>query len=354
MKRLAITTMALFALTGSSAVANPILLPDLAQEAPDHLQLRRSGARTLLGFGSAISNIGVGPLIVDAQRVPGKAEMVARQIVRTAPNDMATEQVVAANVGTFVYDADHTHWHFRGFDRYELRRTSDYRLMAPDRKTGFCLGDRRPSSLTGSTPDTHHSDDISSDPTFNCHRGDPERTSLREGISYGWSDDYPAYLEGQFIDVTQVPPGRYYLVHRANPDRLLRETNYANNVSSEQILLKWPKGFRNGTNADYSELRTCVGSDRCPLRPRSQRRPRITGVARAGRLLRCDRGAWGYDPGRYEYRWLHGRIVVASSRSYRTRDADARRVLTCSVTASNAAGRVTVKSRGRLVLARHP
>ena len=43
--------------------------------------------------------------------------------------------------------------------------------------------------------------------------------------------------EGQSIDVTGLKPGRYVLVHRANPGRVLRERSYANNAASALIAL---------------------------------------------------------------------------------------------------------------------
>ena len=61
--------------------------------------------------------------------------------------------------------------------------------------------------------------------------------SVREGISPGFGDDYVPIREGQSIDVTGVPPGRYVLVHRVNPDRALRESSYANDAASVAIEL---------------------------------------------------------------------------------------------------------------------
>ena len=62
-----------------------------------------------------------------------------------------------------------------------------------------------------------------------------------QGISPGFGDDYVPEKEGQSIDVTGLPPGRYVLVHRANPDRTLRERSYANNAASVLIRLRGTK-----------------------------------------------------------------------------------------------------------------
>jgi hypothetical protein len=62
-------------------------------------------------------------------------------------------------------------------------------------------------------------------------------TTLREGISVGYGDDYDAHLEGQEIDITGLPPGRYLLVHTVNPDRSLAELSYENNTSRALIRI---------------------------------------------------------------------------------------------------------------------
>jgi hypothetical protein len=77
---------------------------------------------------------------------------------------------------------------------------------------------------------------------------------VREGISPGFGDDYVPEKEGQSIDVTGLPPGRYVLVHRANPDRELRERSYADNAASVLIELR-------GRHARV--LRRCPDSASC-------------------------------------------------------------------------------------------
>jgi hypothetical protein len=60
-----------------------------------------------------------------------------------------------------------------------------------------------------------------------------------EGITVGWGDNYPANIEGQYIDVTGVAAGRYLLVHRITVGGL-REVNPYNDVSCAAIALKAP------------------------------------------------------------------------------------------------------------------
>jgi hypothetical protein len=60
-----------------------------------------------------------------------------------------------------------------------------------------------------------------------------------------------------------VPPGRYELVHRANPSGTLREMSYANNSSSLLVRIVWPMGY--GDPPDVDVLKRCPGRARCTL-----------------------------------------------------------------------------------------
>jgi hypothetical protein len=111
------------------------------------------------------------------------------------------------------------------FERYELHRSGA--LVGRDRKTGFCLNDAYETRALNRAPRWNGE----------CGRGRPNAQAVREGISPGFGDDYVPEKEGQSIDVTGVPPGRYVLVHRANPGRTLRERSYANNAASVAIQL---------------------------------------------------------------------------------------------------------------------
>jgi hypothetical protein len=214
------------------ALAAP--LPDLDQAPPQGLSVVARGGRLLLVFGSAVDNIGPGELVV---------------VGRRAGRVMRTWQVVGGRRYPlrvrlrYVRSETHEHWHFPGFERYELRRL-DGTLVGRDRKTGFCLRDAYETRALNRKPVW----------AGECRRGHPEAQSVREGISVGFGDDYVPQKEGQSIDVTGLEPGRYVLVHRANPDRVLRERSYANNAASALIAL-------NGQAVVL--LRRCPSSARC-------------------------------------------------------------------------------------------
>jgi hypothetical protein len=229
------------------------LLPDLDQVPPAAISVDVREGRDRLVFASAVENVGLGPLLLTGRRASGaEPEMTARQVVRKVDGTVTTH-VLKARL-RFVVEETHQHWHLLGFERYELR-TPDGKAVGRDRKTGFCLGDRY---------DAHVGSRIPGEPrravwTQECGRDQPERLRIREGLSPGFGDDYVPLLEGQFIDVTGLRPGRYILIHRVNTAGDLRESSYANNAASALIKLR-----REGQGpATVTVLATCPDTDSC-------------------------------------------------------------------------------------------
>jgi hypothetical protein len=173
---------------------------------------------------------------------PGSSTVVDQEIVR--------------GVGRlrYVYASTHEHFHYLSFDRYELRRASDNRRVSHDRKSGFCLGDRyligagsssaRGASFAARRPVAKASIVTTRDLDQECGSGKPGLLTVKEGITPGNGDNYKPSLEGQFLDLTGVPAGRYRLVHRVNADRKLHETTFANDTASALIELKRSKSGR--------------------------------------------------------------------------------------------------------------
>ena len=234
------------------------LLPNLAQATPDDLSGRTDETsakpRFFLGFESAAANLGHGPLVVLGSRPSvGQKEMTLRQ--RIERSDGSTRTVPLRSTLTYVRSSDHSHWHVLGFMRYELRNAAGARLLR-DRKTGFCLGDRYrvEQALPGRPLRSRYSD--------RCGKGAPRLLSIREGISIGWGDNYSPHLEGQELDLTELPAGRYVLVHRVNPTRDIRESDYSDNASSLALDLTWPRGRTSPPRIDV--VARCPGTTACP------------------------------------------------------------------------------------------
>ena len=56
-------------------------------------------------------------------------------------------------------------------------------------------------------------------------------TCSNNGLQAGWADVYSQNLDCQFIDITGVPSGNYYLQMTVNPDALLTEADLGNNTA---------------------------------------------------------------------------------------------------------------------------
>ena len=229
------------------------LLPDLDQAPPSKLEIVEEGDTYRLVFASAVDNVGAGPLLIEGERPNhGTPAMDVRQLVRRS--DGSTRARAVPGEIRYVTSETHEHWHLLGFETYELRLAADGTLVEPDAKTGFCLGDRY---------ETPGRDDLPGKPdrpvwTEECGLDKPGLLEVREGISPGYGDDYDPALEGQFLNVTNVPAGRYLLVHKANPERALEEADYSNNAASVLIQLR-----RAGAIPSVRVLARCADASTC-------------------------------------------------------------------------------------------
>ncbi len=230
------------------------LLPDLDQQAPSGILVLRTAGSTRLGFTSAVDNVGDGPIHIRGRRFGGARVMQADQLVHHRDGTIG----VVPEIGRLAYEPHppHFHWHLEPYEDYELRRASDDTFVARDGKSGFCLLDRwghalrRPGIVPGP-------------PRFvgDCAGGRPEARRVDEGSSVGYTDRYPGFFHGQDIDITGLEPGLYVLVHRANPQRRIREVRYSNNDASALIRISPVNRVTGAPTATI--VRRCPASDRC-------------------------------------------------------------------------------------------
>jgi hypothetical protein len=178
-----------------------------------------------LAFGSKVDALASGgPLIIKGHRASTSDPMTADQIIKNVDGSTTTR----ASMGQLIYEeypgsVSHRHWHYKGFVRYQLLSVSDMSLVRPDNKAGFCLSD----------PDYA--------PDF-CGSMKPQALEVSEGLGPGTTDYYNPNLEGQWIDVQDVPPGDYWLLHWVNSAKEICESDYSNNAAAVKIAL-WPNGY---------------------------------------------------------------------------------------------------------------
>ncbi|KAM4605231.1 protein-lysine 6-oxidase-like [Polymixia lowei] len=104
----------------------------------------------------------------------------------------------------------HQHYHsMDAFSNYDLLEVTTGRKVADGHKASFCLED------TG------------------CDAGFRRRfacTAHTQGLSPGCHDTYAANIDCQWIDITDVPPGNYVLKVTVNPNFLVQESDFSNNI----------------------------------------------------------------------------------------------------------------------------
>jgi hypothetical protein len=152
-----------------------------------------TGRRKLLRFSVATPNIGSSDLVLGP------------------PQD---------NPGLFIWSPCHGHYHLNGYATYELLDASG-QVVVVGRKQAFCL------------------EDVSA---YSSDAGPAKYSCTNQGISIGWEDIYGSSLDCQWLDVTSVSPGNYFVRVTVNPvrsdgTRLLTESDYSNNVAVAPVTI---------------------------------------------------------------------------------------------------------------------
>jgi hypothetical protein len=239
-------TVPLVAALAFAAVAVPAqgaaLKPNMTMVPPYQVQMTTDGSgASFVAFGAAISNKGPGILKVEGLLNPGSnpAQMDAKQILMTT-NDLNTAHVDSEvdHVGTLQFSpsASHNHWHYLHFENYQLLSVPNLDFVAPTRKTGFCLsGLNKGAYCAGGNPNAtqigwNDNSGGNPNPSTSAMGIMPQGAPMTSNQSS--SDDYDPTIEGQDIEITNVPNGRYCLSFTVNPDNKIVETNYADNGSS--------------------------------------------------------------------------------------------------------------------------
>jgi Lysyl oxidase len=298
------------------------LLPDLAQDPPGQVSVQQvagaNGTEFRLGFRSAVRNVGKGPLIIRGHRLSASAPMRADQVVRLAGGASRTYRNVIPM--HYAYEQTHNHFHVLHFDRYSLRDPQSGARVRPDHKSGFCLGDREPVRLPRPRPLPVYGPE-----TGECDFGRPQALHVLEGLTPGYLDDYGPQLEGQYIDITGVPAGRYSLVHRVNADHRIRERNLGNDVAAALIDLQWPSG--QAEQPVVTVLARCRRSARCAVSAARASARRAVPVLSAAETSRFRLWCSLVHPG--------GAVTASAARTRRARLAESRRAWLAALRRAN-------------------
>lgn len=202
--------------------------------------------RRLLRFTTSVTNVGTGSLFLGD---PAKGD---KKFFELSPC--------------------HQHWHFKGYADYQLKR-KDGTIAAHGHKESFCVEDNfvskdaqgraganlpeRPPERPAGSPAPTGPDD------WNPHK----RTDCRHpGLHRAWRDAYFVSTEGNWIDITDTPPGDYILSVTINPPdpatgkRAIAELkdNFANNVAAVPVHIPDPSTDGAACPADRQAFFQCV------------------------------------------------------------------------------------------------
>ena len=215
--------------------------------------------KVLYKFHGALPNIGAGRLEIRDVTHPNNVQDVYQRIYQTEGG--FTEELIGSFPITGPILPNH-HLFLPGIAQYNLRTVLAGNGVGPivrsNDKTSMAVVDSSSydTSLPGAPPSRFY--DSVSDPIL--------------GISIGWADVYGRNLPGQWIEVTGLADGEYWLEVIANPygqDRIL-ESDYTNNTTRIKVNLVVPEpqilpGDYNGDDsvdaADYVVWRKTLGQN---------------------------------------------------------------------------------------------
>jgi hypothetical protein len=241
------------------------LLPNLVADPPDQIGLAEDTStgtpRLLLRFNGYIHNKGPGALDFRGRReapkvskaveeeveharekeqgLPQKTEeelakppmTVVQRLFTTNPGEEETNierphKDEPSNAQIIYSSADgHHHWHLQRAAKYSLWNQARTAEAAPAQKVGFCLDDSKEQHVEPKVgPTTQvYADNVPPYRDF-CQQYRPNATSLFEGVSPGWRDLYSRELAFQWVDASNVLPGKYWLREDVNPLGQIQET----------------------------------------------------------------------------------------------------------------------------------
>lgn len=193
----------------------------------DCLVMQQGDCRLLMQFDGLVTNVGDGPIHIEGNP---QVDGVEQLILDDDSNPIASYGLSTVGPDPAIkYETtdDHDHWHLMKIMEYSLWNEAQTEQVVAGEKIGFCLWDI--SRYDDSGPETAVYNGGGNWCAAASQGGGPGATFLEMGVSQGWRDVYSFTINLQWIDVTDVPPGNYYLAGRPDPDDFIAESDETNN-----------------------------------------------------------------------------------------------------------------------------
>lgn len=215
------------ALVGSAAPAclGQDLLPDLITRESDLYDnaIVFENGETRLRLANGTPNKGAGKLYLYGV-FPGNPDNTQDVMQRIYRSDGTYWERLS---GKFTYHPGHGHIHFDGWSEYRLRTILPGDgvgpVVATGGKTSFCILDLNVYDNTL--------------PGFPANGQFRSCGTSIQGLSVGWMDIYSRGLDGQWINITGVPAGQYWLESEVDPDNLVLESDETNNAARIKVTI---------------------------------------------------------------------------------------------------------------------
>ncbi|MEP7081963.1 MAG: lysyl oxidase family protein [Chloroflexota bacterium] len=219
--------------------ADPAALPDLQMAPPTDFSIeRRPHGVRWLRFETTVVNRGTGAFEVYGFNTGADADGTADGLYDYAVTQRIQDSSTSGwadhpTAATMFFQGDgHNHWHVEGLQLWQLSfsRTIDQPsdVLRTGRKIGFCFWDNY--RLPGAGSAVYHPSTTSA-----CVKTATNIVPM--GLSVGWGDTYPATIAFQYVDITGLPYGDYWLTVTADPDGEFVEANESNNTTQVQIRI---------------------------------------------------------------------------------------------------------------------
>jgi hypothetical protein len=204
---------------------------------------------------NAVANIGLGPMrvIPVAGNVGDVRQPILQRIGVDNNGDLVEDSTWDRLAGDFIYHPFHAHFHVEGWAQFQIREVLPAdgvgKVLYAGKKTSFCLLD---------------SARYTDQPSLGIVPNFPQFLSCADGIqgiSVGWEDIYPKFLADQWINISGIVPGDYWLESVADPDNHILELDETNNVSRIKITItagEIPAPIPVGIQTRFLVLLTCI------------------------------------------------------------------------------------------------
>lgn len=171
--------------------------------------------RTLLRFATSTANVG-GLLHIVALDTHPVADGEAQPVQQFVYGD---DHVYIHDAGEFIYHEVRQRFHVNDYVNFELLSEDQSVVLAENAKISFCLTDVQQYEVH----DIADGDVFLELPPSDCGLAE-------QGINSGWADYYGPRLFDQWIDVTDLPAGKYWIRITVDPKQQYIETDTENNA----------------------------------------------------------------------------------------------------------------------------